>query len=286
MVLWCMIYAIAISAFKHMVITEGDAFADIFITINHHLFIPTFGPSFALGMSNLVTSSFLKRIQSIYPPQSSNKVWRNPWYIVASVAYNASNEPHAIPHIFRHALQSTSTHDERLLLARKTRDALFKSGLNSGYAKTINSLVALDEVMPPELKDKEPLRNRKTYLPEHEAAGQKFFRDLYGDTAGSVQKLLDVVYPEMGWFSTTIGYGLVYGYNEVLTPLETSYMLVGTLIASDTPRQINWHLKGARRLGATREEVKAVRQIAMEVASACGVKWKDGVPELLDEGED
>ncbi|KAF9267468.1 hypothetical protein L218DRAFT_920370 [Marasmius fiardii PR-910] len=248
-------------------------------------------------MLNPASSSFLKRMQSIYPSHSSNRVWRNPWYIIATVACNASNEPHAIPHIFRHALRSTSTHDDRLFLARKTRDALFKAGLNSGYAKAINSLVALDEMMPPELKEKEPLRSRRAYLPEYEAAGQDFFRDLYGDRAGSVQKLLDDVYPEMGfltvipigWFSTTIGYGLVYGYNEVLTPLETSYTLVGTLIANDTPRQINWHLEGARRLGATLEEVKAVRQIAMEVASACGVKWKDGIPEVLDErgkGED
>lgn len=85
-----------------------------------------------------------------------------------------------------------------------------------------------------------------------------------------------------GFFSNTIGYGLTYGFTNVLSPLETSYVLVASLIASDTPRQINWHLDGARRNGATLEEVKAVRQIAIEAASAAGVKWKDGVPEVKE----
>jgi len=57
---------------------------------------------------------------------------------------------------------------------------------------------------------------------------------------------------------------------------------VASLIASDTPRQINWHLDGARRNGATLEEVIAVRQIAIEAASATGMKWKNGVPEVKE----
>ncbi|KAK1221023.1 hypothetical protein PQX77_016173 [Marasmius sp. AFHP31] len=236
-------------------------------------------------MSKLVSSAFLNRIESIYPITASTKVWGNPWYIVASVAFSASNQPEAIPLVFQHALQSTKSHDERLLLARKTRDAIFKAGLNSGYARGINSLIALDGVMPEELKDRELSRNRATSSQEHEAEGKKFFEELYGDTAGSVQKLLDDIYPDMGWFSTTIGYGLVYGHNQILTPLETSYTLVSTLIAGDTPRQINWHLNGARRLGATLDEVKAVREIAMEVASLSGVRWKEGVPEVQIESE-
>lgn len=88
--------------------------------------------------------------------------------------------------------------------------------------------------------------------------------------------------PSAGWFSNTIGYGLTYGFTEVLSPLETSYVLVAALIAGDTPRQIGWHLDGARRGGATFEEVQAVRKISMEVASSAGVKWKDLVPEVKE----
>ncbi|KAG7086351.1 hypothetical protein E1B28_002312 [Marasmius oreades] len=233
---------------------------------------------------DLVNAAFLDKLQSMYPSDPSDKVWKNPWYIVACVAFNASNEPEAIPLVFQHALKSTTSHEERLTLARKVRDALYNSAVNSGFAKGINSLVALSKVMPEELKDKKMFRDRTAPLSDFEETGRNFFRQLYGETADSVQTLLDDIYPDLGWFCNTIGYGVVYGCHEILTPLEVSYTLVGTLIANDTPRQINWHLKGARRLGATVEEVKAVREMAMEVASLCGVKWKEGVPELQEDG--
>ena len=72
------------------------------------------------------------------------------------------------------------------------------------------------------------------------------------------------------------------GFTDVLSPIETSYTLAASVIVSDSPRQIQWHLNGARRIGATFEETQAVRKIAMEVASAAGIIWKHGVPEVKD----
>lgn len=82
------------------------------------------------------------------------------------------------------------------------------------------------------------------------------------------------------WFSTTIGYGAVYSLQEILSANETAYAMIASLIASDVPRQIGWHLAGARRLGATVEEVTAVRKMSMEVATRAGIQWREGVPDL------
>ena len=86
----------------------------------------------------------------------------------------------------------------------------------------------------------------------------------------------------VGWFSNTIAYGSVYGHLDILNQLETSYVLVGALIAADTPRQIVWHLDNARRGGASLEQTRAVRQIAIEVSQSVGVKWREGVPEVKE----
>jgi len=59
--------------------------------------------------------------------------------------------------------------------------------------------------------------------------------------------------------------------------------MVASLIASDCPLQIGWHLANARRGGATLEEVRAARLIAMLVSEKVGVKWKAGVPEIEDD---
>lgn len=64
------------------------------------------------------------------------------------------------------------------------------------------------------------------------------------------------------------------------SPMETSFAMISALIAIDTPRQIGWHLEGAIRNGATREEVKAVRTIAIQIATAAGVVWKNNIPDL------
>ncbi|KAF5358138.1 hypothetical protein D9756_001950 [Leucocoprinus leucothites] len=208
----------------------------------------------------------------------------NPWYIVAAVAYSASNKAEAVPQVFQYALQELSENQgaesERFMLAQKIREALFKSGLISGYPKAINSLKALHEVMPDELKERKIQRHVNASLAEHERVGMALWRSVYGETSDGVQKLLDDIYPDMGYFSRTIGYGFTYGYTDVLSALETSYTLVSALIAGDTPQQIFWHLNGARRGGASLDEVKAVRHISIEVATRCGISWSDGVPEV------
>ncbi len=82
------------------------------------------------------------------------------------------------------------------------------------------------------------------------------------------------------FFSTTFAYGYTYSFFNAVSPAETSFTMVAALIANDTPRQVDWHLQGSVRNGATLDEVRAVRQIAIEVAKASGVKWKNDVPDI------
>lgn len=114
------------------------------------------------------------------------EVLRNPWYIAASCAFAAGNAPEAVPLIFNHVyadlenaqaefkVSPEQAHQEKLLLARKMRDCIFKSGVVGGYSKVsvgrqfrasliivrqaINALVYLSDVTPDELRDTEPLR--------------------------------------------------------------------------------------------------------------------------------
>ena len=88
-----------------------------------------------------------------------------------------------------------------------------------------------------------------------------------------------LTYPA-GWFSNTVGYGITFVATDVLSQVEVSYVLVSALISMDTPRQIGWHLANAQHGGASVEEAKAIRQIAMEVAEKSGIKWRDSVPEI------
>ncbi|KAF9526374.1 hypothetical protein CPB83DRAFT_837447 [Crepidotus variabilis] len=272
-------------------------------------------PAFLNSLKALFPGASLLPVQS----KSSTVSFRNSWSIVAAVAFSASNRPDGVQRVFEHALGDLRARDvehdtglilalegnkfEELQLAKKIREALLKSGLISGYPKAINALRALHEVMPEELQDKEISRqgpflfaDTNASLAAYEMIGDKQFRSIYGDQADPVQNMLDIAYPDMGrisglnllsqpltpipgWFSKTIGYGVIYGGVDTLSTLETSYTLIAALIAGDTPQQISWHLDGAKRGGASLEETRAVRQISIEVAKFAGVRWKHDIPE-------
>jgi hypothetical protein len=120
-----------------------------------------------------LSTEFLDQLRSLFPGSNTLTTSENPWYLVAAVALSASNRPEAVAQVLTHAIRDVPEHTERIAIARKIRDGLFKSGLISGYPKVcflrlyvipslglpclqvINSLVKLKEVTPPELLDTE-----------------------------------------------------------------------------------------------------------------------------------
>lgn len=74
-------------------------------------------------------------------------VIQNPWYIVTIVALTAGNRPEGIPLVFKYVLSDleraqnefkvpeVEAQGERLRLARRFRDAIFKCGILAGYSK-------------------------------------------------------------------------------------------------------------------------------------------------------
>ncbi|KAF9557208.1 hypothetical protein CPC08DRAFT_59225 [Agrocybe pediades] len=146
-----------------------------------------------------VPSSFLSGLKALFPESShipQKSVFGNPWYIVAAVAFSASNRPEAVPQVFQYVLEdlksnqnaSDSSNAEGKVVAQKLREALFKSGLTSGYPKAINALKSLHECMPEEWKETQLQRNPDKSLADYSSAGDNLFNAIYGQTATSVWK--------------------------------------------------------------------------------------------------
>jgi len=228
-------------------------------------------------MSKIPSGAFLAHLKSLYPPSSSV---RNPWYIVAAVTFSSLNRPEAVPIILKHTMQEFDDKDRKLHVVRGLRDALFKSGLHQGYPRAINALASLYEATPVELRDTKPLRDTTLSTEELTQRGRVMFTKMYGETADEVQSLLDAVFPDFGFFSNTIGYGYTYSFCDVLSPKETSFALIAPLVAMNTPRQLKWHMQAAVRNGATKEEVIAARQIALDICADAGVAWEGELPTL------
>ncbi|KAG1787472.1 uncharacterized protein HD556DRAFT_1448663 [Suillus plorans] len=233
-------------------------------------------------MTDIATTEFLNELRSLYPAQA--KYVDSGWYIAAAVAFSSSNRPEAVSCVFRHALEDleklpdTSDEDRRLLV-RKMREGIFKSALLSGFPKVIYALISLYEATPEEFRDTEPMRDFTRSKEEVAASGQGYFDSQYGDTAAEIQLLLRSIYPDLEHVITTLGYGYVYSFLEVISSKETSFAIISALIATDMLSPVERQLTGAVRNGATVEEVRGVREIALRIAMAAGV-LKHEVPNI------
>ncbi|KZT24949.1 hypothetical protein NEOLEDRAFT_1115206, partial [Neolentinus lepideus HHB14362 ss-1] len=240
-------------------------------------------------MANLATPDLLNRIKTLYPtssspPKTAKEYLENPYFFAATVVFSSYNYPEAIPAVFESALNDIkalgATEEEQRFLVRKTRDALLKCGILIGYPKAINGMVALYGATPENLRDKEMIRDKTLPTEYWTASGQKYFNSTYGESAQQTQSLLEAIYPDFGHFCITHAYGYAYSFSELISGLENSYIMLVSNIAMDVPRQIEWHLKGSVRNGGSPEQVKAVREIAIEVGKAAGAVWRNEIPQL------
>jgi alkylhydroperoxidase/carboxymuconolactone decarboxylase family protein YurZ len=70
-------------------------------------------------------------------------------------------------------------------------------------------------------------------------------------------------------------YGYVLSNTSVLSAAETSFVMIAGLIPQDVNPQLKGHLRGALNGGATVEQVKAVRNVVVELCLASGMTMLD-----------
>ncbi|ODQ55880.1 hypothetical protein SAICODRAFT_51959 [Saitoella complicata NRRL Y-17804] len=228
----------------------------------------------------LATPEFLNTVKKAWPKTSTAP---NPWYLIAAIPFTYLNLPHEVPHIVHHALSEDPAdgHAARLSIARRTRDALFKSGINGGMPKAINALAALHDSLPPELIDKEPLRNITTSTPQIAVHGESFFRQTYASAAPITRSRLWSIYPDLGYYATRYTYGQIYGFTEILNAAETSFVQMAALVSTEVWPQARGHYRTSLNNGASVGEVESVREMVVRCCERVkGEGWGERVPEI------
>ncbi|KAI4247764.1 MAG: hypothetical protein L6R40_001350 [Gallowayella cf. fulva] len=210
-------------------------------------------------MSKSAISSLLSsiRLTPHLPPQS--------WYLIAGVALSTLNKPDEIPHVFHYAMEKDAGSTETPInIARRMREALVKASAIGGlpkraresarevfdstakilYSQSINALFALKKVTPPALLD-EPL----TYSPTERSVelydmpasrilqrGQSFFDQIYGKVSTRVMGQMDRSGTEDLGITARLMYGYILSNTTVLSPAESSFVLIAGLIPQDVSK--------------------------------------------------
>ncbi|KAK3366051.1 AhpD-like protein [Lasiosphaeria ovina] len=233
----------------------------------------------------IVTPALLASIRS--HPQLP----KHTWYLVAATTLSQLNRPDEIAKVYEYAttrgpelVDSIPSHDERLAISRRMREALVKAAAVGGVPKTINALLELKKVTPSEMLD-EPQASPsptgrsfdiyKTPTTEILQRGQRFFEDIYGKISKRIMGQMDRSGTEDLGLAARLMYGYILSNTSVLNAVETSFVMIAALIPQDVNPQLKGHLRGALNGGAAVEEVKAVRNVVVDICVASGMTMLD-----------
>ncbi|CCF42433.1 hypothetical protein CH063_02833 [Colletotrichum higginsianum] len=102
--------------------------------------------------------------------------------------------------------------------------------------------------------------------------GHDFWNLIYGKISKRILSQMDRCGTEDLGLTVRLMYGHILSNTNVLSPVETSYVLIAGLIPQDVNPQLKGHLRGAINGGASVEEVRAVRGIVMDICEASGMR--------------
>ncbi|KAM0332773.1 hypothetical protein ACHAPQ_005600 [Fusarium lateritium] len=213
---------------------------------------------------------------------------RNSWYFITATTLSAINRPNEVPVVLKNAIEErldaasegVTGRDEQLRITRRLREALVKASAVAGMPKTINALFSLKSVTPEDLLDESGTdaaspRHKDIYSSSPTQVferGQTFFEKIYGNISRRIMGQLDRSgAPDLGLLAR-LTYGYVLSNTDVLTPVETSFVLIASLIPQDVNPQLKGHLRGALNGGATVDEVRAVRDVVIKICEASGMR--------------
>jgi len=129
-------------------------------------------------------------------------------------------------------------------------EALLQLVLFAGYARAINAFRILRQVLP-------SAPSRRERGGGFRRRGQKLCRRIYGPVYRRMLARMRSYHPDLAEWIVSDGYGRVLA-RPGLSIRERELIVVAVLSALKVPLQLRSHVEGARRVGASERELRAV----------------------------
>ena len=139
-------------------------------------------------------------------------------------------------------------------------EATLQVFLFAGYPRTIGAFEALQNAVP----DAEPPPSEPQRL-DFTERGRVTFEKVYGEHTDAVLKKLHDLHPDFARYVIHDAYGQVLG--RPFLPLQERELLAVTMLAAlDLAPQLRSHVHGARKAGASEEEIEICLAEGRDVA--------------------
>ncbi|CAO3624135.1 unnamed protein product [Cunninghamella blakesleeana] len=217
-------------------------------------------------------ADILSKLPKLYKNTDINK---ESWYLVASVIMTTLNQPQDISQVYYQVVQTTSTfgnnEEAHKAFVLRIKEGILKSSPIIGIPKVINALKEFHSTIPVAIQEQLPttssrkVENWEDIVHQHER-GKELFNRIYGRYANKVQSSLHDSYPDLAQVCDNV-YGNILSHSEIIHPLDTSFILMASLMVQNLPSQLKGHYIGAMHNGATKEQFLLLQSIVEKMCS-------------------
>jgi alkylhydroperoxidase/carboxymuconolactone decarboxylase family protein YurZ len=140
-----------------------------------------------------------------------------------------------------------------------------------GVCKPLEAILAISKVEQPE--DRDCTFTRKDWKADeanHER-GASWLKKIYAGNTEDTLALFDA-HKDFRWISEEITYGLYLSDRQVLDDWDTEVIVLAGIMIQNLKLETKWHIRGALRVGMSKEDVKAIMQAVRKVAEFTEVK--------------
>ncbi|KAF3159047.1 hypothetical protein TWF788_004033 [Orbilia oligospora] len=216
------------------------------------------------------------------------------WYLVLIATLTYASDPAHIADLYSYLISQPkySTSESRKALMRRIREALVKLVCLIGVCKPITAIFRIDDVEKEEDRDYTFSRDGWQADEKNLERGKGFLGKIYrhnmprNDEKFIAHKdfaeLTAHIFPfGTAWITYNITYGLYLSDHTILDPFDTEVVALCGILIQNLESVTAFHLRGARRLGMTSEDVEGLHACCEKIARFCRVRV-DKVPRVAD----
>ncbi|KAF3914451.1 hypothetical protein AA313_de0201856 [Arthrobotrys entomopaga] len=224
------------------------------------------------------THALFRDIEATFP----KSLGEDKWYLIVIATLTYGSQPSHIADLYTDliSLPQYATPESRQALVRRIREALVKLTGLIGVCKPLLAIWAIGEIEREEDKDFSFSREGWQAGGESLERGKEWLGRIYKHNMTAIDKKFES-HKDFGWISYYITYGLYLSDHTILGPIETEIVVLSGILIQNLPKETMFHLRGARRVGISMEDVEAIHVCCERAARFCRVRV-DRVPRVAD----
>jgi alkylhydroperoxidase/carboxymuconolactone decarboxylase family protein YurZ len=195
------------------------------------------------------------------------------WYLVVLAALVGGTEPEFADQLYLHIISQPSyqSSEQRQALVRRLREALVKLVSIVGVCKPLEAILSISKAERPEDRDYAFTRQDWNADAANHERGANWLGKIYAGNTEDTLALFNA-HKDFRWISEEITYGLYLSDRQVLDDWDTEVIVLAGIMIQNLKLETRWHIRGALRVGMSKEDVKTVMQCVRKVAEFTDVK--------------